>query len=73
MDFFEKNLQTAQETLEITQKCSYIKDGRKHFLPGEKFRDAIVVIPEDVSKFVEDLNRASTEEMLEESVEKLSS
>ena len=68
MDFFEKNLQTAQETLEITQKCSYIKDGRKHFLPGEKFRDAIVVIPEDVSKFVEDLNRASTEGSAEISI-----
>ena len=68
MDFFEKNLQTAQETLEITKKCSYIKDGRKHFLPGEKFRDAIVVIPEDVSKFVEDLNRASTEGSAEISI-----
>ena len=68
MDFFEKNLQTAQETLEITKKCSYIKDGRKHFLPGEKFRDAIVVIPEDIPKFVEDLNRASTEGSAEISI-----
>ena len=51
MDYREQNRQVARETLLITEQGFYIKDGKRIDLSGENFDEAIVVLPDDATKF----------------------
>lgn len=63
--FRESNQRVARETLQITEEGFYIKDDRRIDLVGEKFDEAVVILPEDVENFSKSLLVSSDEEFPE--------
>jgi uncharacterized protein (TIGR02452 family) len=59
MDFREQNRRVARETRLITEQGFYFKDGERVDLVGENFGEAVVILPDDATKFEKHLPQPS--------------